>query len=174
MLSGFSRKSKSVISVAVTLSALCASPVFAETTDSQPQPLLTMTMEQKEKVSGAWAAGLKKHSETLAAAFERYMPNDYHGFAQYKVKHWLPAYNKDKAIIDEYWPRLADKQKLADMRAIVVAWSDLNTASIHMQSYLKYNKKTDLKMVSEKLNKIMQLTVDITTYCNRCCDWLDI
>jgi hypothetical protein len=125
---------------------------------------VTLNPEQIDKIEKAWGGALSAHQEKLVEAFNRFEPNNYKGFAQYKVKDWLPKLNHNKGIMDSGWEKFGFPldSEYGNMKKIVIAMTDLNSISIKMQSYLKRHKESDLKFINEELSKISKLSSQYT------------
>jgi hypothetical protein len=128
---------------------------------------ITLTPEERDEIENSFGGALSAHQVRLEAAFKKFKPNNYQGFAQYKVKDWLPPLNHNQAIMASNWEKVGRpfmQPEYQNISKIISAMTDLNTVSIKMQSYLKNHKTTDLKLIEEKLSKISKLSAPYVEY----------
>jgi len=126
---------------------------------------LTVTNGQIDEIEKIWGGILSVRQKQIVEAFNRFKPNNYQGFAQYKVKKWLPTISKNQTTMDSYWRKFGNLEPRFDkIRKIVVAVTDLNILSISMQRYLKDQKEADLKFVNEKLFEISKISSQYIKY----------
>lgn len=142
-------------------------PVSPEKPVVSSEEIATLTPEQRVEFEKAWGGALSSHCEQLEAAFNQFKPDNYQGFAQYKVKDWLPKLAHNRSIMNYNWEKFGLsrlKPEFETLRDIYVALVDLNSVSIDMQSYLKNHKKVDLEFINKKLFEISKVSLQYVEY----------
>jgi len=98
--------------------------------------------------------------------FKKSKPRNYRAFAQYKVSVWRDKFSLRSSIAQCVWDkggRYMDP-KHQTLKNIVGGFTDLNTVSISMQSYLRSGKPEKLKFIEEKLAELYALTAPFTNH----------
>lgn len=92
--------------------------------------------------------------------FKKSKPRDYRAFSQYKVSVWRDKFSLRSSVAKCVWDKsgryMDPKHQI--LKDIVGGFTDLNTVSINMQSYLRSGKPEKLKFVEEKLAELYTLT----------------
>ncbi len=136
-----------------------ATAATSQPADSQPVQY-TLTTEQRQQIEERFYSGIERLAEEIAVQFDRSMPDDYQRFAEYKVKDWLPRYNKlydvSNRASNEFagWNFDPEYQRLRNYHSGLF---ELNSATIFMQNYLMYKDKHALRTARDKMGKVQEL-----------------